>query len=290
MRAFAHRPLPGQVLALSEADEAAPRRARSTASADEGRKPREEGRGEVAQARSGSRGMSDARARRLFRMPLALRWRDLDAFNHVNNSNFLTYLEEARIQLVRSLGREWVNDTIAPLLAAVQLNYRDADSVPGAGRRRAVRRTRGQHQHHHRPSHRRRWRDAVCRRARGDGVDRSRQRPADPAAGSRARRHGDGCSSVAGLAHLEFAAQHCVRPAARIRSRSGCPPSAARVGCISIRCRPPGLSTAAPSGRDAQFRHRAHAADAVDDRAFRAADAVANAALLAPTIVTGAAQ
>ena len=60
----------------------------------------------------------------LFRMPVALRWRDLDAFNHVNNSNFLTYLEEARIRWFASWGGEWVNDTMAPLLAAVQLNYR----------------------------------------------------------------------------------------------------------------------------------------------------------------------
>ena len=60
----------------------------------------------------------------LFRMPVALRWRDLDAFNHVNNSNFLTYLEEARIRWFASWDGEWVNDTMAPLMAAVQLNYR----------------------------------------------------------------------------------------------------------------------------------------------------------------------
>jgi acyl-CoA thioester hydrolase len=60
----------------------------------------------------------------LFAMPLMLRWRDLDAFNHVNNSNFLTYLEEARIRWFASLGSEWVNDTMMPLLAAVQINYK----------------------------------------------------------------------------------------------------------------------------------------------------------------------
>jgi acyl-CoA thioester hydrolase len=60
----------------------------------------------------------------LFRMPVALRWRDLDAFNHVNNSNFLTYLEEARIRWFASWNGVWVNDEMAPLLAAVQLNYR----------------------------------------------------------------------------------------------------------------------------------------------------------------------
>lgn len=60
----------------------------------------------------------------LFRLPIELRWRDLDAFNHVNNSNFMTYLEEARIRWFDSLGEAWVTDTFAPLLAAVQMNYR----------------------------------------------------------------------------------------------------------------------------------------------------------------------
>ena len=67
--------------------------------------------------------MSEAHAP-LFRMEIAPRWRDLDAFNHVNNSNFLTYLQEARIQWFASIGREWLSDTMMPLLAAVQLNYR----------------------------------------------------------------------------------------------------------------------------------------------------------------------
>ena len=68
--------------------------------------------------------MQEAGTKVLFRMSIAPRWRDLDAFNHVNNSNFLTYLEEARIRWFAGWDSEWVNDTIAPLLAAVQLNYR----------------------------------------------------------------------------------------------------------------------------------------------------------------------
>lgn len=67
--------------------------------------------------------MSDAPAP-LFRLPIELRWRDLDAFNHVNNSNFMTYLEEARIRWFDSLGEDWVTERTAPLLAAVQMNYR----------------------------------------------------------------------------------------------------------------------------------------------------------------------
>lgn len=67
----------------------------------------------------------------LFRMQIPLRWRDLDAFNHVNNSNFLTFLEEARIRWFASLGKPWVTETQAPLLAAVQINYRMPISYPG---------------------------------------------------------------------------------------------------------------------------------------------------------------
>ncbi|MET0327425.1 MAG: thioesterase family protein [Luteimonas sp.] len=60
----------------------------------------------------------------LIRMPIELRWRDLDAFNHVNNSNFMTYLEEARIRWFDTVGEAWVTDETAPLLAAVQMNYK----------------------------------------------------------------------------------------------------------------------------------------------------------------------
>lgn len=72
----------------------------------------------------------DATSPVLFRLPIAPRWRDLDAFNHVNNSNFLTYLEEARIQWFASLDKPWVTDAIAPLLAAVHINYRLPVSYP----------------------------------------------------------------------------------------------------------------------------------------------------------------
>lgn len=60
----------------------------------------------------------------LFRMPLDLRWRDLDAFNHVNNANFMTYVEEARIRWFESTGSDWLSNGRIPLLASVQMNYR----------------------------------------------------------------------------------------------------------------------------------------------------------------------
>jgi acyl-CoA thioester hydrolase len=59
----------------------------------------------------------------LFVASLGVRWRDLDAFNHVNNSNFLTYLEEARLQWLQHV-RDWFSEDAMPVLAASELHYR----------------------------------------------------------------------------------------------------------------------------------------------------------------------
>jgi acyl-CoA thioester hydrolase len=67
----------------------------------------------------------------LMRVPMSVRWRDLDAFNHVNNANYLTFLEEARLQWLQSLPGPWVSEDVAPVLAAVQLNYRRPIEWPG---------------------------------------------------------------------------------------------------------------------------------------------------------------
>ena len=74
--------------------------------------------------------MNDTTSKALFRMPVELRWRDMDAFNHVNNATFLTYLEEARIRWFDSLGTGWLTEQVMPLLAAVQVNYRMPISYP----------------------------------------------------------------------------------------------------------------------------------------------------------------
>jgi acyl-CoA thioester hydrolase len=59
----------------------------------------------------------------LFVAPIGVRWRDLDAFNHVNNSNYLTYLEEARLQWLRHVPG-WFDEQSMPVLAASEINYR----------------------------------------------------------------------------------------------------------------------------------------------------------------------
>lgn len=70
--------------------------------------------------------------RPLFTAPIAVRWRDLDAFNHVNNSNFLTYLEEARLQWLKDVPGPWFDAHSMPLLAAAELNYRAPIEWPAA--------------------------------------------------------------------------------------------------------------------------------------------------------------
>jgi len=58
------------------------------------------------------------------RTSVALRWSDLDAFDHVNNSRYLTFLEQARIECFESIGEAWVTDDTAPVVASATLNFR----------------------------------------------------------------------------------------------------------------------------------------------------------------------
>ena len=62
--------------------------------------------------------------------PITVRWRDLDAFNHVNNSSYLTYLEEARLQWLSDVPGARDHDQAQPVLVASQLNYRRAINWP----------------------------------------------------------------------------------------------------------------------------------------------------------------
>lgn len=69
-------------------------------------------------------------ARALATIPIHVRWRDLDAFNHVNNSSYLTYLEESRLQWLRGVPGEWFNQHAMPVMAAVELHYRKPITWP----------------------------------------------------------------------------------------------------------------------------------------------------------------
>ena len=60
----------------------------------------------------------------LIETPIDLRWRDLDALNHVNNASFLTFFEEARLRWFASLPGPWTSAGAQPVLAAAHINYR----------------------------------------------------------------------------------------------------------------------------------------------------------------------
>lgn len=61
---------------------------------------------------------------RLIHVAMPVRWRDLDAFNHVNNSKYLSYLEEARLQWMLTIPGQGMDEHVAPVVAAAHLNYR----------------------------------------------------------------------------------------------------------------------------------------------------------------------
>ena len=74
---------------------------------------------------------ADTESASLIRVPLSVRWRDLDAFNHVNNSQFLSYLEEARLRWMLSVPGQDLDNEVAPVVAAANLNYRRPIEWPG---------------------------------------------------------------------------------------------------------------------------------------------------------------
>ncbi|MBV2209329.1 MAG: acyl-CoA thioesterase [Thermomonas sp.] len=65
-----------------------------------------------------------------FRTPVALRWSDLDAFNHVNNARYMTFLEQARIEWFETIDEPWITETAAPVVASATLNFKRPIEYP----------------------------------------------------------------------------------------------------------------------------------------------------------------
>lgn len=74
--------------------------------------------------------MNQIPAGNVFRMPIPLRWSDLDAFNHVNNSRYLTFLEQARIEWFETIDEPWVTEDSAPVVASATLNFKRPIEYP----------------------------------------------------------------------------------------------------------------------------------------------------------------
>lgn len=64
------------------------------------------------------------------RIVISVRWGDMDAFNHVNNAQYLRYLEEARVQWLASISGISLSDRISPVLVASNVNYRQPIEWP----------------------------------------------------------------------------------------------------------------------------------------------------------------
>ena len=76
--------------------------------------------------------MNEPAASKVFRVPMPVRWGDLDAFNHVNNARYLTFLEQARIEWFDTLDEPWVTADSAPVVASVTLNYKRPIEYPAS--------------------------------------------------------------------------------------------------------------------------------------------------------------
>ena len=57
------------------------------------------------------------------RYNLQTRWRDLDAFQHVNNAVFATYIECARVNLFKRWGIEGTNKGKSIIMASLKIDY-----------------------------------------------------------------------------------------------------------------------------------------------------------------------
>ena len=68
--------------------------------------------------------MSDTSPKLLARIPITVRWRDMDAMGHVNNSKYISFLEEARVRWMLSVDGVSMTDRIAPVVANTNVNYR----------------------------------------------------------------------------------------------------------------------------------------------------------------------
>ena len=74
---------------------------------------------------------ADGIAPLLFRTELSVRWRDLDAFRHVNNAMYLRYLEEARLRWLLTLEGPWMDAHVAPVVAQALVNFKRPIAWPG---------------------------------------------------------------------------------------------------------------------------------------------------------------
>ena len=70
--------------------------------------------------------------RRVFQCDLPLRFADMDADRHVNNTEYYRYMEEARMRWVHTLGLAMTPPAPIPVLAASACSFRAPLHYPGS--------------------------------------------------------------------------------------------------------------------------------------------------------------
>ena len=61
---------------------------------------------------------------RTLEMEIAVRWGDMDAVGHVNNTLFLRYLEEARVEWFSRMDTTWECADYGPVVVNINCNFR----------------------------------------------------------------------------------------------------------------------------------------------------------------------
>jgi acyl-CoA thioester hydrolase len=64
-------------------------------------------------------------------MRIPVRWGDMDAIGHVNNTVYFRYFETLRIEWFRTIGVELTSDGIGPVMANGFCNFRRQIEYPG---------------------------------------------------------------------------------------------------------------------------------------------------------------
>jgi acyl-CoA thioester hydrolase len=60
----------------------------------------------------------------VFSYGMDVRWREMDALGHVNNAQYLSYVEETRVHWFHALQTDWQEMPSAPIVAGIHVDFR----------------------------------------------------------------------------------------------------------------------------------------------------------------------
>ncbi len=60
----------------------------------------------------------------IFNHQMAVRWREMDALGHVNNAQYLSYVEETRVLWFAAMQSNWQGKQSSPIVAGIHMDFR----------------------------------------------------------------------------------------------------------------------------------------------------------------------